>query len=444
MSHTFDAGQTPADRACLAHPATPGAAELARRIAAGETTAVTVAQTHLARMAETEPLIHAFAHRDDEAALSAAETADAALAGGAPAGLLHGVPVSIKDWIEAEGLPCDGGFDQRAGFRPRRDAAVVARLRAAGAIVLGKTVTREGEPLHGRPNNPHSLDHCPGGSSSGEAAAIAAGASPLGLGSDSGGSIRLPAAWCGLFGLKPTQGRVPLTGHFPAIGHLSDPRTAIGPLARRAEDLALALRVIAGPDGADPSVHPVALGDPATVMTRGLRIGLSDLGGTDLTPEVRAATEDVARRLEALGAVVEPLDLPILDEALEVSQAYWARPESMSHREWRPWGPSALTADQVEESLFRWERLQRRLEAVMTGCDAILCPATPGPAPEHRLLDARDYLYTLPFSLTGQPVACVPAGRLGALPLGAQIVGRRWREDVVLALAMALDAPAVG
>jgi len=439
MSATPDAGAAPADQGCAAAPDAPGAAELARRIAGGETTALAATQACLARIAETEPLIHAFAHRDDEAALQAAATADAALAQGAPLGPLHGVPVSIKDWIEAAGLPCDGGFEQRAGYRPRADATAVARLRAAGAIVLGKTVTREGQPLHARPNNPHALDHCPGGSSSGEAAAIAAGASPLGLGSDSGGSIRLPAAWCGLFGLKPTQGRVPLTGHFPAIGHLSDPRTAIGPLARRAEDLALALKVIAGPDGADPSAHPVPLGDPAAVAIRGLRIGLTDLGGTDLAPEAWAATLDVARRLEGLGVTVETLDLPILDEALEISQAYWARPESMSHRQWRPWGPSRLSADAVEESLFRWERLQRRLETGMAGWDALLCPATPWPAPEHRLLDARDYLYTLPFSLTGQPVVSVPAGRDGPLPLGAQIVGRRWREDVVLAMAIALD-----
>jgi amidase len=439
MTHIPDAGSAPADRPCVADPATPGAAELARRIAARETTALAVMQAHLARIAETEPSIHAFAHRDDEAALAAAAAADAALAGGRAPGPLHGVPVSIKDWIEAEGLPCDGGFEQRAGYRPRQDATAVARLRAAGAIVLGKTVTREGEPLHPRPNNPHAPAHCPGGSSSGEAAAIAAGASPLGLGSDSGGSIRLPAAWCGLYGLKPTQGRVPLTGHFPAIGHLSDPRTAIGPLARNAEDLALALKVIAGPDGADPSAHPVPFGNPAGVEVRGLRIGLSDLGGTDLTPEAWAATQQVARRLEALGAAVEPLDLPILDEALDVSLAYWARPESMSHRQWRPPGSSTLTADQVEESLFRWERLQRRLETVMDDWDAIVCPATPGPAPAHRLLDARDYLYTLPFSLTAQPVVVVPAGRAGVLPLGAQIVGRRWREDVVLALAQGIE-----
>ncbi|MGA0603016.1 amidase [Caulobacter sp. KR2-114] len=439
MSHTQDAGPAPAERACVADPATPGAAQLARAIAAGETTVLAVMQAHLARIAKTEPLIHAFAHRDDDAALEAAQAADDALARGEPTGPLHGAPVSIKDWIEAEGLPCDGGFEARAGFRPRRDATVVSRLRAAGAIVLGKTVTREGEPLHARPNNPHDLAHCPGGSSSGEAAAIAAGASPLGLGSDSGGSIRLPAAWSGVLGLKPTQGRVPLTGHFPAIGHLSDPRTVIGPLARRAEDLALALRVIAGPDGVDPSAHPVPLGDPAAVSIAGLRIGLTDLGGADLTPAAWTATQDLARRLEGLGAVVAPLDLPLIDEALAISNAYWARPESMSHRQWRPWGPSTLPADAVEESLFRWERLQRRLETVMADWDVLLCPAAPGPAPAHRLLDARDYLYTLPFSLTAQPVVSLPAGRAGSLPLGAQLVGRRWREDVLLALAMALE-----
>jgi amidase len=264
--------------------------------------------------------------------------------------------------------------------------------------------------------------------------------SPLGLGSDSGGSIRLPAAWCGVLGLKPTSGRVPLTGHFPAIGHLSDPRTVIGPLARSVEDLALALSVISGPDGVDPSCHPVSLGDRSTVDVGALRIGVTDLGGQDLRPEAWAAVQGAGRRLAARGAVVDVVELPILKEALEITQAYWARPESMSHKEWRPWGPSTLSADAVEESLFRWERLQRRLEAVMRDWDVLLCPVTPGPAPPHRLLDAQDYLYTLPFSLTGQPAASVPAGWVGDLPLGVQVVGRRWREDVVLAVAGALQS----
>jgi Asp-tRNA(Asn)/Glu-tRNA(Gln) amidotransferase A subunit family amidase len=213
----------------------------------------------------------------------------------------------------------------------------------------------------------------------------------------------------------------------------------MGPLARSAEDVELALGIIAGPDGLDPGLHPVPLGRSRDVDLRGLRVGLTDLGGAGLTAEAWAAVQTAGRHLEALGAAVEPAELDILEESLAVTEVYWARPESLSHREWKPYAASRLGADAIEEGLFRWERLQRRMEAFMGDWDALICPAAAGVAPPMRTLTADDYLYTLPFSLTGQPAAAVPAAWSEGLPLAVQIVGRRWRDDVVLALARGLE-----
>ncbi len=423
---------------------TAGAAALARRIAAGEVSTQNVMSAHLARIAEVDPLIHAFVDFDADKALAAASAADAHQASGSVLGPLHGVPVSVKDWIEVEGFTCAAGIEQRRGFRPRRDATVAARLKAAGAIILGKTVTNDGGTLHPRPNNPHDLARSPGASSSGEAALVAALGSPLGLGSDSGGSIRFPAAWCGVAGLKPTSGRVPLTGHYPPIGAITDPRTVIGPIARRVEDLALAMRVIAGPDGMDPAATPVPLRDFRSVAVKGLKIAVADFAGIEGTrPDTLAAVKSAAARLEAAGCQVEIADAAwwadLLEESRLVTEGYWARPTSMSLKTWAPYGDTRLTGDEVGENLFRWERLQRQLAATMTGVDAILCPVSPTPAVAHRPLIGRDYLFTLPFSLTGQPVATVTAGWSGALPIGVQIVARKWADDVALALAAAIE-----
>ncbi len=416
-----------------------GAVALSRLIAAGQVSAREAASAYLKRIEAVEPLIHAFADFDPELVMAQALAADERQAGGEALGPLHGVPITIKDWIEVEGWTCVAGFEERRGVRPGQDATAAARLRAVGAVILGKTVTNDGGTLYPRPSNPHGLGHSPGGSSGAEAAMVAAFASPLGLGSDSGGSIRLPAAWCGVMGFKPTVGRVPLTGHMPRLGNISDPRTAIGPLARHVEDLALSLRLTCGVDNRDPAVVPMPLGAWDAVDLKGLRVGLTDLGGQDLTAEAWAALQGAGRRLEALGAIVEPVELPILDESLAITQAYWARPESMSHRDWKPYAASTLSADAVEESLFRWERLQRRMEAFMEDWDVLLCPVTADAAPEHRRMNANDYLYALPFSLTGQPALSVPAGWSEGLPLGVQIVARRWRDDVALAVAKGLE-----
>lgn len=414
---------------------TSGAAGLARAIADRRISAREAASCYLARIQEVQGQINAFVDIQPDHVLADADDADRRLAKGDPLGPLHGVPVSIKDWIEVEGFRCVAGFEHRRDFRPKADATVVARLRAAGAIILGKTVTGDGGTLHARPNNPHDVSRSPGASSSGEAALVAAFGSPLGLGSDSGGSIRLPAAWCGVMGLKPTAGRTPLTGHYPPIGALSDPRTVIGPIARHVEDLALALAVISGPDGRDPSVAPVPLHDHRDVRVKGLRIGLLD-----------GAAPEAARQLESFGAIIEPIDPAwsgaLLEEAFAITEDYWARPESLSFRTWTPYGSTKLSGDQIGEHLFRWERLQRQMIEIMGRFDLLLAPASDEPPPPHRPLMGRDYLHMLPYSLTGQPAAAVTARWDAGLPVGVQIVARKWDDHIALAAAQALTDPA--
>jgi amidase len=374
--------------------------------------------------------------------MAAAVAADEAIARGDDVGPLHGVPFTVKDWIETTDLVCAAGFEERRAYVPKRDATAVARMRAAGAILLGKTNVNDGAPVYERPNNPHDVTRTPGGSSSGEAAIIAAGGSPLGLGSDSGGSVRLPAAYCGVPGLKPSTGLVPLTGHFPRIGALSDPRTTIGPLARSVDDLALALHVIAGVDGIDPSVVPVVLGDHRAVDVAALRIAwFAEIERATPTAEVVAATRTAVDALVAAGATVEEARPPCVDDALRITLAYWRRPSSGSWSEWAPGRESTMTADEVERAIFDWEKFQRDMLRFMRDYDAVITPAAADVAPEHRALTGEDFIYTLPWSLTGQPACVVPvATSPGGLPIAVQVIARRWRDDVALAAAASVES----
>src|SRR6266567_7812846 len=226
-----------------------------------------------------------------------ARAADAALARGQLLGPLHGVPMTIKDSLDTAGVITTGGTQGRATFVPEQDATVVARLRAAGAILLGKTNTPEltlsGETdnlVYGRTNNPYDVSRTPGGSSGGAGAILAAGGSALDIGSDTGGSIRLPAHFCGIAGIKPTSGRVPRTGHIVPFGMGAvDALTQLGPMARYVEDLSLILPIIAGVDWRDPAIIPMPLGDPRAVSMTGLRVAMyTDNGTMSPTPETAA------------------------------------------------------------------------------------------------------------------------------------------------------------
>ena len=321
---------------------------LAAMIAAGETTSVAVVEAHLGRITEMNEPLRAVVAINADACRAAAQTADDALARGKAAGPLHGVPFTVKDWIETHDLPCSGGVEERRNFVPTRDATVVARMRAAGAILLGKTKPGADDAVHPRARNPYNVARSTGGSSAAEAAIIAAGGSPIGLGSDSGGSLRLPAAWCGIATLKPTAGFVPVTGHFPRVGGIADPRTQIGPMARSVDDLDLILRVIAGPDGRDPDVIPMALRDLAAVRMAGLRVAVcTEVSGVRPAPEVADSGTAAANALAAAGATVVEARPPRIDEALAITQAYWARARSLSASEWRPYWPSKLSADDI-------------------------------------------------------------------------------------------------
>lgn len=419
--------------ACPAH-------ELAARIRAGEVSAAEVVEAHLRRIDAVNGTLHAVVARSPTALVDA-HSADARRARGDALGPLHGVPFTVKDWIETAGLPCLAGLEARRDRVPREDATAVARLRAAGAILLGKTKPGSTADTHPAPRNPYDTTRTPGASSSGEAAIIAAGGSPFGLGSDSGGSIRWPAHCCGIAGMKPSNGLVPLTGHFPRIVATTDPRTVIGPLARDVDDLALVTSLIAGVDWRDASVVPMPCHDHRAVDLRALRVvRLLDTADTAPTAAITAAVDDAVRAFANAGAEVRDGAPPRLEESLAITRAYWARPESMSLESWRPPRPSALSADEVERSLFEWDRLRRAFVQFMENVDLIVSPVATDVAPAREIALPEDFVYTLPWSLVGYPAVVVRAGASpDGLPIGVQLIARPWHDHVALAAARYLQ-----
>jgi amidase len=416
------------------------ATRLAQCILDRELSALEVVQAHLDRIAAVNPRLNAVVQLAAEQALADAAAADVALARGVVAGPLHGVPFTVKDWIDTAGLPCTGGDAQFRNRIPAEDAPVVARMRRAGGILLGKTNVMIENEVYGRTNNPYNLAYSPTGSSSGEAAIIAAGGSPLGLGSDSGGSIRQPAHACGIAGLKPTTGRLPLTGHFPFISAMNDPRTTIGPMARFVEDLALGLSITNGPDGRDPSAVPVPLEDWQAVDRRALRVAFyTHHEEANPTPETADICRRAARVLAEYGMHVEEALPPRVAEASHLTRQYWRRPESQSPDEWIPDGQVHLSSLEVEEHLFSWDRFRRSMLAFMDDFDVILTPAAEQPATPHGT-PAGWIPYTLAYSLTGWPCVVVRAGTSPeGLPIGVQVVARPWRDDVALAAAQVVE-----
>jgi len=234
---------------------------------------------------------------------------------------------------------------------------------------------------------------------------------------------------------------VPLTGHFPRIGSLSDPRTQIGPLARSVEDLALALRVIAGVDGRDPSIVPVPLADAKDFRLAGLRVAYyTAYEGASPTPETVKAVHEAVAALSDAGAIAEEALPTRIEEAFEITRAYWRRTRSAAWNEWAPGRESTMTADEIERSIFAWERLQRSFLGFMDRFDVIVCPTAAGPAPAQGERET-DFVYTVPYSLTGWPVVVVRAGTSPeGLPIGVQVVGRPWRDDVALAVAQQIES----
>ena len=370
-----------------------------------------------------------------EDALEQAQIADEKQAKGEQLGPLHGLPFTVKDTFETSGLQSQLDIRIRKKLVARRNATVVDRMKQAGAILLAKTNCPPSgsgadteNAIIGQTNNPHNASRSPGGSSGGEAALVAAGGSPLGLGSDTGGGLRIPAAFCGITALKPTQGRVPNSGAYNQPGGFTDQRTQIGPVARSAEDLLLALRTISGPDYLDAGVVAKPLYDPNQLPLRDLTIASFSYDPASLvTSSVANAVGASGQALARAGVqVVENRPLDLVGGARDLD---------------RGWRRMAGTRGQdVVELLHAWDQFRTNLLQFIRYYDAILCPAVHHTAPIIGARDNQRFDYTVPFSLTGYPAAVVPvAADNEGLPVAVQIVSHPWREDIVLALAAALE-----
>jgi amidase len=410
------------------------AGKLAADIRTRRLSSLEVVEAHLRRIAEVNPHINAIVQVTAAAARAEARDADAKLARGQVIGPLHGVPFTAKEILEVAGVISAAGLPERVAFRPERDAVVVARMRAAGAILLGKTNCPPGgaggetnNDVYGRTRNPYDLDRTVGGSSGGEAAAIAACLSPIGIGSDSGGSIRVPAHFCGVASLKPTSGRVPATGALNLPGGLSDYRSQIGPMARCVDDLALAFPILAGEDGHDSAVISMPIRKAASVRLRDLRVAwYADDGLTSPTPDIAAAVRAAADALSGEGAQLDEARPACLAECWPITRRYW---RMAAHND--------VDALQL---LSDWDAFRSAMLDFVARFDAILCPADYRCATPAEEKTPFRFNYTLPFSLCGWPCVVVRAGTSAdGMPIGVQVVARSFREDVALAVARQVE-----
>ncbi len=451
------------------------AVEMARQIRDKFVSPVEAADAHLAQIEKLNSKLNAFVHVDAECVRRQARQAEEAVMRGQPLGLLHGVPVSIKGSIDVAGMRSESGTRLRAGYVAERDAPLVARLRNAGPIVLGTTNTPEllmawetDNLLYGRTNSPWDLDRTPGGSSGGEAAAIAAGMSAGGVGSDGGGSIRVPAHFSGICGLKPTPGRIPATGHFPSSGGPFAFIGVVGPMARTVADLKALFEVMQGPHDGDSCAAPVPMRWPSGDDIKNLRVGyFEDDGRTSVAPEIRAAVRKAAEALRGAGFRVEPFCPQGLEEARQLWKKFFVKIAGMLIRpmfngreqdqspimkQFLAWSADEpdLTADSLLEAWIRRDSLRAEFLAQMNRYPILLCPPAAVPAFRHgerswtiggktvEYLDA--WSYTEWFNLLGNPAAVVPMSHSQeGLPIGVQIVGRPWEEEQVLAVASVLE-----
>jgi amidase len=389
-------------------PVFASAASLARAIRTGKMSSEEIVEAHLRRIAEANPALNAVVHVAASSARAAARAADAHRAAGAAMGPLHGVPITIKDNHDVGGLPGTAGTKGLASRVPSMDATLVARLKAAGAIVLGKTNLPElalafetDNLVFGRTNNPYDLARTPGGSSGGEAAIIAAGGSPLGIGNDTAGSIRLPAHFCGITGLKPTTGRVPKTGYLGTSGGALSSLMQSGPMARYVEDLELALPIICGGDGRDPTVVDMPLGDAGTVDVKRLRIAFYvDNGIVAPTPAIGDTVRRAAISLAEAGIAVDEA-LPVgIEQTYDVffevfgadggnglqsrlkglgtTETHWLLQQFLELLR-----PRACTTTDTFARLARLDQFRAEMFAFWQRYDAIVCPACAVPAIPH-------------------------------------------------------------
>ncbi|MDF3074011.1 MAG: Aspartyl-tRNA(Asn) amidotransferase subunit [Alphaproteobacteria bacterium] len=466
----------------MTDPTAMSATALARSIRNKKLSAVEAAQAHLARIAARNPALRALVLVDEKAALARARAADRALAKGEIWGPLHGVPITIKEAFDVTGWKTTSSFAPLKDNIAVQDATAVARLRAAGAVFLGKTNVPElcmdvqsNSPLFGEAANPWDHARTPGGSTGGGAAAVAARLSPLELGSDIGGSVRIPSHFCGLYGLKTSEWRIPATGHVPDLP--GQPRITrymgtFGFLARSVADLRLGLQICAGPDGIDTEVPPAPLTPVKTKALNQYRIAFAaEFPFVKPTEATGDAVKALAKKLSKAGAKLREA-LPEIDYAaawsgwaeliaymsrslqpLEQRQKYFAYVDSEDPSRRATGRASKLDMAEFARVLSLRDETIRAMDAFMEGYDAWITPVAPIPAFVRQkpggtlpIDDRRHYYwqtatsYSFLANFTGQPCVVVPAGfSAEGMPIGVQIVGRRWGEMEILVLAEAIE-----
>lgn len=452
-------------------------AALARKIRSKEITPQEVAQHYLGRIETLQPKLNAFAHVDAEGAMRDAHAAGEALLRGGEIGPLHGVPVTVKSCLDVSGWPCSAGSLLRKDCRPSGDAALVQRLRASGAVLLGNTTTPEflmayetDNRVTGRTSNPWNMEFSSGGSSGGEAAAIASGCSAGGVGSDGGGSIRVPAHFCGICGLKPTPGRIPASGHYPASVSAFGWLGVVGPMARTVGDLRTLFEVLCGLDAGDAMSLPALTKDaglkPGATKPK-MRIGiLEDPALGRVTPETQMAVRRAAQHLAYAEFELEPFRLNNLARVLELWWFFFGtvvgelfqgeirgREELLSpvFRDYleaaRPAGSKPVTMLQFVGNCAARDRERERILEAMGEVPILLSPVSVGPAFRHgeggytNGVSYRDAMRRSQWlNVVGFPGVTVPMGKSAeGLPIGVQIIGRPFEDELVLDVAERLE-----
>jgi Asp-tRNA(Asn)/Glu-tRNA(Gln) amidotransferase A subunit family amidase len=451
------------------------AVELAQQIREKKISSRELVDAHLARISELNHKLNAFVQVDEGCARTQARERDEALARGGNVGALHGVPISLKSSIEVAGFRCEAGTKLRKGMVATGDAPLVSRLRDTGAVILGTTNTPEllmawetDNLLYGRTNNPWDITRTAGGSSGGEAAAIASGCSAGGVGSDGGGSVRVPAHFCGICGLKPTPGRIPSTGHFPTSVGPFALLGVVGPMARTMGDLKILFEVMQGADYGDTSSAPVPVRWPSRQELKKLRIGyFEDEGRTPVTSETRSAVRTAAEAVGRAGFDVRPFRPDGLEHARQlwwkffgVAGAMLLGPMTQGHetelspilKEFSGWVAKETphTAQTLLDTWIERDVLRAKIFEQMREYPVLISPVASIPAFRHGerswTIDGKtvDYLnawsYCEWFNLLGMPAAVVPVGKSSAgLPIGVQISARPWEEEVVLSVGELLE-----
>jgi amidase len=437
-------------------------------IRSGETSSLELVKAHFAHIETINPQINAVVYSMGEAALREAAAADRKLAAGDACGPLHGVPFSVKDSIEVADTPCTAGT---VGFRnappSRRDATLVARLRKAGGIPLCKTNLPDllfsfesDNLLFGRTNNPYDVHRTSGGSSGGEAALLAACGSPLGLGSDCLGSVRLPAAFCGVTAIKPTSGRLPRTGHVPPAGGWVEKLWQIGPMARWTEDLVLAMRLLAGEDGTDFTSPPVPVLEPGSLC--GLRAAFFvDNGIAACSEEVRETVRAAARHLAASGVSVQEMRPPCIEQSFELEMSILGADggdgidsylQFIGSEPVHPLMTNFVerfrryrgSATQLAGYWAQWDAFRAEMTKFFTDFDVVLSPVYPQVALQHgsSAIDSNfeGFSYTMTWSVAGFPAATVRCGEVGRLPVNVQVAAKPWHDLTALSVCRELES----